>query len=97
MPFGVVSGVWLGMGVLDRGGDRRREGTVLEVNLGRPIVTNGALATRSSQINLRTCCCCSGVSSAHAVDKCGPSLHTSQLAWSVSLCHQHTDELCKNG
>jgi len=24
MPFGVVSGVWLGMGVLDFGGDRRR-------------------------------------------------------------------------
>jgi len=45
MPFGVVSGVWLGMGVLDRGGDRRREGTVLEVNLGRPIVTNEDLVT----------------------------------------------------
>ena len=25
MPFGVVSGVGLGMGVLDFGGDRRRE------------------------------------------------------------------------
>ena len=42
MPFGVVSGVGLGMGVLDFGGDRRREGAVLGVNLGRPIVTNGA-------------------------------------------------------
>jgi len=28
---------------------------VLEVNLGRPIVTNGAFAPRSSQIILRTC------------------------------------------
>ena len=28
IPFGVVSGVGLGMGVLDFGGDRRREGTV---------------------------------------------------------------------
>ena len=28
MPFGVVSGVGLGMGVLDFGGDRRREGAV---------------------------------------------------------------------
>jgi len=37
-----VSGVGLGMGVLDFGGDRRREGAVLGVNLGRPIVTNGA-------------------------------------------------------
>ena len=55
MPFGVVSGVWLGMGVLDGGGDCRREGTVLGVNLGRPIVTNGAFAKRSSQITLRTC------------------------------------------
>jgi len=26
MPFGVVSGVGQGMGVLDRGGDHRREG-----------------------------------------------------------------------
>jgi len=26
MPFGVVNGVGLGMGVLDFGGDRRREG-----------------------------------------------------------------------
>jgi len=29
MPFGVVTGVGLGMGVLDFGGDRRREGAVL--------------------------------------------------------------------
>ena len=27
------------------------------VNLGRPIVTNGAFATHSSHITLRTCCC----------------------------------------
>jgi len=31
------------------------EGAVLGVNLGRPIVTNVAYATRSSQITLRTC------------------------------------------
>jgi len=42
MLFGVVSGVGLGMGVLDFGRDRRREGVVLRVNLGHPIVTNGA-------------------------------------------------------
>jgi len=41
MPFGVVSGVGRGMGVLDGGGDRRREGAVLGVNVGRPIVTSG--------------------------------------------------------
>jgi len=46
MPFGVVSGVGRGMGVLDGVADRRREGTVLVVNLGRPIITNGAFATR---------------------------------------------------
>jgi len=39
------------------GGDRRREETVLQVNLGRSIVINGAFATRSSQISLRTCYC----------------------------------------
>ena len=29
MPFGVVSGVGLGMGLLDGGGDRRREEAAL--------------------------------------------------------------------
>jgi len=43
MPFGVVSGVGRGMGVLSRGGDRRRERSVLEVNLERPIVTDGTV------------------------------------------------------
>jgi len=41
MPFRVVIGVGLGMGVLDFGGDRRRERDSLGVNLRRPIVTNG--------------------------------------------------------
>ena len=41
MPFGVVSGVGLGMGVLDFGGDRRRGRSSLGVNLWRPTVTNG--------------------------------------------------------
>jgi len=56
MPFGVVRGVDRGIGVLNGSGDRRREGAVLWMNLGRPIVlTNGAFAARSSQITLRTC------------------------------------------
>ena len=58
MPFGMVSGVDRGMGVLDGGGDCRRGRSSFGVNLGRPIVTNGAFATRSSQITLRTCCFC---------------------------------------
>jgi len=44
MPFGMVSGVGAvgrRMGAFDGGGDRRREGAVLVVNLGRPIVTTG--------------------------------------------------------
>jgi len=41
VPFGVVSGVGLGMGVLDFGGDRRRGKGSLGVNLWRPIITNG--------------------------------------------------------
>ena len=40
IPFGVVSGIGRGMGVLNWDGDRRREGAVLGVNLGRSIVTN---------------------------------------------------------
>jgi len=55
MPFGMVSGVELGMGVLDGVEIVEGKGAVLGVNLGRPIVTNGAFATRSSQITLRTC------------------------------------------
>jgi len=43
MLFGVVSGVGLGMGVLDFGGDRRRGMDSFGVNLGRPVVTNGGL------------------------------------------------------
>jgi len=41
MPFGVVSGVALGMGVLDFGGNRQKETGSLGVNLRRPIVTIG--------------------------------------------------------
>jgi len=41
MPFGMVSGVGRGMGVLDGVVIVEGEGTVLGVNLGRPIVTNG--------------------------------------------------------
>ena len=41
MPFGMVSGVGRGMGVLDGGGDRPRRRGSFGVNLGRPIVTNG--------------------------------------------------------
>ena len=37
MPFGVVSRVSRGMGALDGGGDRQREGAVLGVNLGVPL------------------------------------------------------------
>ena len=43
MPFGVVSGVGLGMGVLDTDGDRRMGRGSFGVNVGCPIVTNGDL------------------------------------------------------
>jgi len=46
MPFGVLSGVGRGMGVLDGSGDRRRRRGSFGVNLRRPIVTNWAFATR---------------------------------------------------
>jgi len=51
MPFGVLSGVGRGMGVLDGGDDRRREGAVLGVNLGHPILTMGLLRRGSSLLN----------------------------------------------
>ena len=43
MPFGVVSGVGRGTGVLDGGADHRRGMGILGVNLGCPIVNNGTL------------------------------------------------------
>jgi len=46
MPFGVVRGVGRRMDVLDGVVIVEWEGAVLVVNLGRPIVTNGAFATR---------------------------------------------------
>ena len=46
MPFRMVRGVGRGMGVLDRGGDRRMGRGSFGVNLGRPIVTSGGFATR---------------------------------------------------
>ena len=51
MPFGMVSGVGQRMGVLDGGGECRRERGSFGVNLGRPIVTDGT-ATRCSKITL---------------------------------------------
>jgi len=42
MPFGVVNGVGQRMGVIDGGGDRRSGRDSFGVNLGCPIVTNGA-------------------------------------------------------
>ena len=40
IPFGVVSGIGRGMGVLDGVAIVEREGAVSSVNLERPIVTN---------------------------------------------------------
>ena len=45
MPSGVSSGVGRGMGVIDGVVIVEEEGAVLGVNLGRPIVTNGAFAS----------------------------------------------------
>jgi len=67
MPFGVVSGVGRRMGVLDRGGDRRRGRTFLELNVGHATVTNGdfvtlLLSALSSEdadlLKLLWICCC---------------------------------------
>jgi len=45
MPFGMVSGIGRGMGVLDGVVIVKGKGAVLGVNLGHPIVTNGDFAT----------------------------------------------------
>jgi len=63
MPFGMVSGVGRGMGVLDGGSNRRRGKGSFGVNLGRPIVTNGDSAAELCESDVlfpnhfgRTCC-----------------------------------------
>jgi len=61
MQFGLVSGVGRVIGVLHRGGDRRRGRGSFGSELGHPIVIDGdfARATCSSEITLgRTCCQC---------------------------------------
>jgi len=55
MPFGVVSGVSRGMGVLDGGGYRQRRRGSFGVKLGRPIVTNGAFTTRLFSTAAKCC------------------------------------------
>jgi len=56
MPFGVVSGIGRGMGVLDGVIIVEGKGQFWGgVNLGFPTVTNGAFAMHCSQITLRTC------------------------------------------
>ena len=52
MLFTVVCGMGRGMGVLDGSGDRRREGAVLVVNVGHPIVSNGILCVRGGDAAL---------------------------------------------
>jgi len=46
MPLVMVTGVGRGMGVLDGGGDRRRGRGSFGGEFGRPIPTDGDLATR---------------------------------------------------
>ena len=50
MPFGVVSGVGRGMGVLDVGGDRGRRRGSFGVNVGYPIVTKVILCVRGGDV-----------------------------------------------
>jgi len=47
MPFGVVSGVDRGMGVLDEDGDRQRGRGSFGVNMVHPVITNVILCVRS--------------------------------------------------
>jgi len=72
------------------------EGAVLGVNMGRPIVTNGAFATRSSQITLRTCCVCVCVCDCGATLAC--TIHVllqllQPLHGSLALSGDYPDDL----
>jgi len=44
MPFGVMSEIGRPMGALDGGGDRRREGAVLAVNVGYRAINGNFVA-----------------------------------------------------
>jgi len=50
MPFGMVSAVDRGMGVLDGDVYRRKKGAVLGVNLGRPVVIIGPLLRSCAEV-----------------------------------------------
>jgi len=52
MPFGVVSRVGRGMGVLDDGGDRRKGRSSFGVNVRHPIITNKILCVRGGDAGL---------------------------------------------
>jgi len=52
MPFRMVTGVGRGMDVLDEVVDRQRDGTVLGVNVGNPIVTDRILRMRGGDAAL---------------------------------------------
>jgi len=52
VPFGMVSGVSRGMGVLDGVVIVKEEGTVFGVNLGHPVVINGNFVAYSSCVEV---------------------------------------------
>ena len=70
MPFGVVNGVGLGMGVLDFGSDRRRGRGSLGMNLWRPFVANGDFVASLCESAYRTIELSFGVMSG-----VGPGIH----------------------
>ena len=80
MPFGMVSGVGRGMGVLDGGRDRRRGRGRFGVNLGRPTVTSGNFATQPF-VN---------VPEAHVPEQDVPDLHVPVPAFYILLSSQMT-------
>ena len=69
MPFGLVNGVGLHMGVLDFGGDRRRGRGSLGVNLRRPIVTKKDFVDRCVEV------CTAIEPSFGMVSGVGPGIH----------------------
>jgi len=69
MLFRVVSGVGLGRGILDFGGDVKWEGAVWRVNLRRPIVTMVTLLHRCVEV-------CKAIElSFGVVSGAGPGIH----------------------
>jgi len=93
MPFGAVSGVWLGMGILDFGGDRRRGmdsfgGEFVASRCNQWDFCDAFFSNYFEDMSFRLCfCCVSYLSPAAGAMKRSPLVVVTSVNGGVSLSH----------